>query len=136
MATLSGNDVTLYKRTGTGPDVYKVVVCALAATLTNGREVIESKTKCGTTRKQGTKSWSIDLEFEIETAPGTDQVSFAEMWADFDSDGEHHYKFGNADDSFAFEGDGVVTKLDISSPVDDTVKGSLTISGSGDLVAM
>jgi predicted secreted protein len=136
MATLSGNDVTLYKRTATGPDVWKPVVCSLAATLNNSREVITSKTKCGTTSKQGTRSWSIDLEFEAKTDPGTDAISHDVMYDDFDTDGTHHYAFKNDDNSFGFEGDGVVTKFDIGAPVDDTVKVTITISGNGDLVKM
>jgi predicted secreted protein len=136
MATLSGNDVTLYKRTATAPDVWKPVVCSLAATLNNSREVITSKTKCGTTSKQGTRSWSIDLEFEAKTDPGTDAISHDVMYDDFDTDGTHHYAFKNDDNSFGFEGDGVVTKFDIGAPVDDTVKVTITISGNGDLVKM
>ncbi|HEX8333845.1 MAG TPA: phage tail tube protein [Segetibacter sp.] len=136
MASLNANDVSIYKRTATGPDVYKLIVCADSASLNIDREVITTKTKCGTTTKKGTESWSMDFSGEIKTDPTTTELSEAAILTDLKSSSSAHYAIKDAADTWGYEGNAHVTNLKIDAGVDDTVKFSFTLSGDGDVSVM
>lgn len=134
MASLSGNDISIYIRTATGPDVYKLLVCAKDSSVSESRDVIESKNKCGTTRKAGTKSWEMSFEGDYETTPTSDERSYDDMKTIYDAGTLTHFAFqDSAGTSLKLHGDGYITKLDISAPLDGIVSFSMTISGDGDL---
>jgi predicted secreted protein len=138
MASLTGNEVNIYLRTGTSPNyVWKSLVCATDASLSNSAEIIESKTKCGTSRKAGTKSWEMSFTGDVETSPSGTEVSFDALWTIFAGQTLSHFAFQDAAAAnIGFEGDAYITKFDFSAGVDDNVTFSLTLSGEGDLVIM
>ncbi len=134
MATISSNDVTIFKRTGaTAPYVWKPLVCGTDATLSMTREKIESKTKCGTTTKAGTRGWTMTFSGEVKVDPSTTEISEEAVFADFNQDADVHYAFRNVSGSFGYEGDGVVNKLDYGAPTDGVLTFSIDIGGSGNI---
>ncbi len=137
MATISSNDVTIYKRTGTvAPYVWKPLVCATDATLGMTREKIESKTKCGKTSKAGTRGWTMTMAGEVKTDPTATEVSDEAVFADFDQDSDVHYAFRNISGTFGYEGDGVVNKLDYNAGVDGVLTFNIDIGGNGRIVKL
>jgi predicted secreted protein len=139
MSAINSNDVTIYYRTGSsGSYVWKALVCGTDAGLSLTAAVIESKTKCGTTRKSGTKSWEMSFSGEVETAPNAStQISQADLFSIYDSGTRGHFAFQDVGAAtIGYEGDAVITKLDFTAPTDGVIGFSATLSGDGDLVAM
>lgn len=134
--TLNGNDVSIYIRTSTGPDVYKLLVCATEASLTTSKDVIETITKCSRIVKSGTFKWDMSFSGVIDTAPDTGEYSLDDLWTAYAAGTAVHAGFQNATPNWGFHGDGYVTKIDVSAPVDGLVTYTVTIAGNGGLTQL
>lgn len=131
--SISGNDVNIFVRTATGPDVYKGLVCGTDASLTTSKDPIESTTKCGRSIKPGIFKWEMNFSGEVDTSPDTTEHSLADIWASYQAGTIGTWALQKADLSWGFLGTGYITKCDVSAPVDGIVTFTVTITGEGEL---
>ena len=126
----------------TGAPNFKTLVCEQDASFTNGMDITEEPTKCGTAVALSDPTWSASGTAVANTAPSTSEVSYRQMLYWMNNKVRRKIRIQSAADAalgldqgeaFYHEGDGYVTDVSFNYGNGAVVKFDWTFSGQGNL---
>jgi hypothetical protein len=126
----------------TGVPVWKTLVCEQDASFTNGMDITEEPTKCGTAVALSDPTWSASGTAVANSAPAAGFVSYRDMQAWMNNKVRRRIRVQSAADpalsldegeAFYHEGEGYVTDVSFNYGNGAIVKFDWTFSGQGNL---
>lgn len=140
MATINGNDVTIYLNNGTdGAPDWELIVCNTESSIQITSETVDTTTKCDDGVQStipGKVSWSISGQGQVKGTPDAGEHTAAELAAFILAGTSKQWAYKNAASDYGYKGNGILTSFEEVANADQPCTYSFTIQGSGALTIL